>query len=143
MALESTELSIGSTRYQLTALPAAVGRKTLVRLLKIVGPSVAALFRGRGQVEAKEAATVSGDAIANAIQELSERMTEDDLEYLVGTFTRSTEVMAENGFIPLEKAGTFGLFARDYGSMLQWILASIDWNYSSFLAVLKSTGPQK
>lgn len=140
--LEQTEVTIGDKRYQLTALPAERGRKTMVRIFKVVGPSVAALFRGRGQVDVKEVSAVSGDAIANAIEELTSKLGEDDLEYLVSTFAKSTEVQGENGWVPLDKS-PYGMFARDYGSMLQWLLACIDWNYSSFLAVLKATAPRR
>lgn len=127
---------IGDKTYTVRALAAKPGRATLVRLIRVLGPTMAAAFASAP--EGAKDAPASG--VVDALKEFCARLTEDDLEYFYAVFAECTEVQGPSnpGPVPLTDR-SLDAFAADYGSMLEWLAFCVDHNYSSFLGDLKAT----
>lgn len=141
--LPQIQISIKDKQYQLTALPASLGTKALVRLMKIAGPVLSnmlaeqAAVRERNQGKADDSVKSLAEAIGNAtfIREMTTRLSDEDIDYFQGLFFPRTEVMAEAGFVPLaNKQGIGGFFVRDYGGFVQLLLEHLKFNFADFFA---------
>lgn len=133
--LKQEERDIGDRRFQVTQMPAGRGRKLLVRLSKVIGPTLAAGLQE--MPEGDEEATV-GDlpvrALSGAIFELCEKLTEADLDYVCSQLAGDTK-WSEDGesWTSLSSKGQFDLvFAGRYLDMLKWIGFGLEVNFADF-----------
>ena len=145
LSLPKTEITIKDTRYEISALPGAVGEKALVRLLRAFGPVFATAARESAAVEERHLLDgvvpeqlkplVEIYASTAGVEAFCRALTEEDLSYFTNLFYRYTEVWGGEGFVPLTKrAGPNGAFVRDYGALFQLLQAHLEWNYADFLA---------
>lgn len=139
--LPQTQVSIKDKQYQLTALPASLGTKAVVRLMKFAGPVFSTMLeqqaavkernQGKGDDVIKQLASEAGNAAF--IRELTFRLSDEDIEYFQGLFFPRTEVMAEHGFVPLSnKQGVGGYFVRDYGAYFLLLIEHLKFNFADF-----------
>lgn len=139
--LESVERKIGGKQYRIRQLAAEPGRRMLVRLMKLLGPSAAAALRNLQEGGSVSLQSLSTTGLADAIVELCSKITEDEFEDITKRFLQNTEVMnpATGGYMEIEP---FNAFAGDYGSLFKLLSFHLEFNYSSFLGGLGITGPQ-
>ena len=116
MAIEAKTKSIGASDYTVEPHGAIKGRALLLRLVKIVGPSLTA---------------VSQDSIPDAIKSLLGGLSEEDLTFLCEEFSKKTMVTVDGGELQLSKIFDQH-FVGSYIEMIQWLAWAIEVNYSSF-----------
>ena len=116
MAIESRTKSIGSSDYTVEPHGAIKGRALLLRLVKIVGPSLTA---------------VSQDSIPDAIKSLLGGLSEEDLTFLCEEFSKKTMVTVDGGELQLSKIFDQH-FVGSYLEMIQWLAWCVEVNFSSF-----------
>ncbi len=120
MSREVKEHNIDGFTYQIAQLGAKQGKKVLAHLMRVIGPA----FEASDPV-AKFAATFS----------------DDEFDFLCDTFAKTTQFYADE-----DPAKVFDLaskfddhFTARYGSLLKWLWACVDSNYSAFLSELGLT----
>lgn len=133
--LESQQKRIGDIDYQVTQLPAPAGRRLLVRLYKVLGPALAAALKSlpesSGGISLGELQT---SAIGDAMFELAQSITEDELDHVCNVFASQTLFSRESGkWLPL-KDFEDSHWSGNYLQMFQWIGFCLEANYSSFLS---------
>lgn len=123
--LKSFSKTIGNNNYSVTALGASEGRKMLVRLVKVLGPSALDLI-----VMAKTG-TLAGAHVNNIFAGIAERLSVEDLDYAVATFGASSQVTRPDGTtVPLTLQTQELHFAANYAEMFQWLGFCLEANYS-------------
>lgn len=146
--LQTESRTIGSTTYHVRQLGAGDARRLLVRLTKAVGPVLGAVLEeaaGSSNVpvpkDAKGLAALSGFAvsrkgISRALQELSVRLTESDLEFAVKLLGGTTEIETDAGKqVPLTLERQELHFAGRMGEMFRWLAFALEVNYRDFFPV--------
>jgi hypothetical protein len=128
----TTDVEIKGKKYTLTLLPSKVGRRLQFRILKVVGPGITAVLRGGGSL-----ANAGSAAAADAIDELVKNLPEELFEEFVHEAAKCTTfVGGDGGNYRLDATIDTTAFAGDYGALMLWIVASLKWNYASFLSDL-------
>jgi hypothetical protein len=134
--IESHTRTIGRYAYTVTQLRAKQGNAVLVRLAKLAGPTLGALFSGgeEGAGEALERVSLGG--LGAALREFAAGLTEADLDWLCTTFADCTTVEIEPGSVkPLR--GIFDLhFAGAYLELFEWIAFCLEVNFADFFGAL-------
>lgn len=129
MGLKQETRVIDGVEYKVTQLTASKGRAVLVRLFKLAGPAFGQLLDG---VELKDTSKIT--AFGKAIQEVSERMVLEDLEFLVETFAPTTQVKTGPGLWPDLSQIQEIHFAGEYPRMLKWLWFALQVNYRGFFS---------
>jgi hypothetical protein len=102
----------------------------LVRLTKILGPSVGRL--------AEITNDKMGEAIAGAIFELSDHLTEEDLDWICEKFGRQTEVELGGKKLEILDLDMQEIhFAGEYGLMIKWLGACLEVNFQDFFDTIR------
>ena len=128
--LKQEARTIGNTTYRVRLLATSEGRPILVRLTKLLGPSFGTLLAGMKGTSLLDA---GNDAVAWAVKDLSERVTDDDLAVLCEVFGSASEVQIGDKVLPLSKEFQELHFAGKYGEMMRWIGFCVELNYADFL----------
>ena len=132
--IESEKKTIDGDTYTIHQLGAGEGRKMLVRLTKVLGPSLGRLAEVQGEKDPN-----LSEAIATAIYELSSHLTEADLDWACEVFGKRTELELEGGKIQVLDLELQELhFAGRFGSMLKWLGACLEVNFRDFFAMSAS-----
>ncbi len=80
MGLETKDRTIGDTTYYVTQMPSSRARKLLVRLFKIIGPTIGALTEGSTAGKISE---IKVKVICDVLASVAANMGDDDLEFFV------------------------------------------------------------
>jgi hypothetical protein len=136
------ETIIAGTKFRITQLGFEDSIDLFVPLCKTLGPSIGALFSGLENESTQNLsdARVSSTGVTQALTELAQRLTSQDLKYAVNTLAKTTRVEREPGKWPIlepevDLAGEFGL-------MFRWLAFALGVNYGSFLGeVLSGASP--
>jgi hypothetical protein len=120
--IEVTERVIGGRRYRITPHGAKAGKRVLTRLVALVGGPL-------GQL----ATTDIGGAIA-AFVKGADAAT---LDYFYDEFLPKTIVEYEGNEVQLSLIAD-DLYARNYGEMLEWLIACFEVNFADFFVVARS-----
>ena len=152
MGLEERTQSktIGDFTYEVTPLPFGVGRKALMRLVKIMSPVLAGAFSGQGNAMSAAAATgasakaasaaASAASAAGAFGALPDAMTDADLEFFAKTFGDTTRFSSESNpkKLVLTSDNQELHFAGRYLEFAQWLIFCIEVNYKGFFTGMGS-----
>lgn len=131
--IETIPKTIEGHSYRLHQLGAKDGRHMLVRLTKVLGPSL-------GRLADADRSRLS-ESIAQAIYELSVHMTEEDLDWVCETFGKRTELELEGGALKVLDLELQELhFAGRYGAMVKWLGACLEVNFQDFFDTVASAG---
>lgn len=145
MAPKILNVTIAGSQYRITKLPFVEGQAGLLRLGKIVAPSLGEMGRSVGKVKVSKATIV--DALAKGIEvdfgaigdgfgALLGQLTEEDLTWFVDAFSRQTEVQPSGGkWAPLHTV-IDAVFAGDWQAYREWLAACVRHNYASFFGGL-------
>lgn len=143
MGIRTEEKQIGENVYRVTTLGAKAGRDLLVRLVKIAGPTIGEIVKGIDATAAAKGSKkgegfdlgdVGLDAVASALEKLSESISERDFAYLSDTLATRTEIVypADGGrAVPLANVYD-NHFAGSYGELFGWLAFALGVNYQSF-----------
>jgi hypothetical protein len=126
--IQSQERTIGGTTYKVTQLGASTGLQLLVRLTKVLGPSIGELTKtgGANILDAK------GDAVAGAIAKLAEHLTYEDLAHTCDVLGEFTEILNGAKAMKLTREARELHFAGNYGELMRWIVFALEVNFGSF-----------
>jgi hypothetical protein len=134
--IETHTRTIGRHAYNVTQLKAKQGNAVLVRLAKVAGPPLAALFAGGDKSQADALDRISLDGLGAALSSFASVLSEADLDWLCVTFADCTTVETEPGAVkPLR--GIFDLhFAGAYLDLFEWLAFCLEVNYADFFGAL-------
>lgn len=137
--IETKRVEIGGKKYVIRQLQRKVGLRTLTKLAQVLGPTLGGGIKGLSpDADVGQAiSTRVGEMIAGVTSAISPEFMEE----LVDTFIDATELVTDGGQVPLRKVEAMA-FVGDYGSMMQWLKAHIDFNYANFLGGLGLSGQQ-
>lgn len=125
--LETQRRDIGGVTYEVRQLDAVRGRRVFMRFAKVVAPALGAL-KAAGKMAPDE-------ALAHALGQLVNGVTEDDLDFFCDAFAPTT-CMVEGSKRP-ELAKCFELhFAGRYLELLQWLAFCFEVNFGTFFQKL-------
>jgi hypothetical protein len=134
--LQSETHTIEGVTYKVTQLPFKRGQRLLVRLFKTLGPALAAAIaaapriKGRKLGEMPVAEVLPG--ISQALLLLSDKLSEQDMEYVTDTLAELTEFSRDGKtWLPLSQELEFH-FAGRYGAFLKWLGFALRVNYLGF-----------
>src|SRR5690606_32678947 len=118
--------TIGNHIYQVRKLGASDGRKMLIRLVKLLGPALAALLEdpslGKSKKKGWSILDLDTASMGRALRTLAERLGEEDLEYFVKTLGPTTQVELTDGRVQVLDLETQELhWAGNFSSMFKWI----------------------
>jgi len=121
---DSQTKSIDGCGYTVYMLPPKVARKILVRIFQVLGPSL-------GEAFSRDEEKLSA-AIGPIIREFTDRLSDDDLEWMMTALADVTMIDPGGGkTIPLK--GVFdGHFQGKIGSMLRWFAFALEVQFSDF-----------
>ena len=133
--LETKLRTIDGVEYRVAQLGWKEGRTALVRLLKVVGPSVGEAFK-LAQVEPGKKfeldRSVSAAAVGALFTELAQRLTEEDFAYLTDIMVPKTEVhRGGDAWVRLSDEIHWH-FAGDYWRCFKWLAFCLEVNYLGF-----------
>lgn len=116
--------------YHVTQFGAREGGRVLVRLLKMIGGAA-------GEAMANDTEGFDMVVVGRMISNVAETVSEQDFDYLVDTFMKTTSVSGGtygDRQVPLGTDGVFDLhFAGAYQELGQWLLFAIETNFGGFL----------
>lgn len=133
---KSEERTIGDNTYRVTQLVSKDARPTLIRLFKLLGPSI-----GQMVEDAMAGRSINPDiGVGVAISQLADRISEDDLERLIDTLVQNKTLArkTENGWPLLDKAGFDVHFTGRIGEMFKVLAFALEVNFQDFLGGLRS-----
>ena len=114
---------IDGVTYRVWPLPFTRGRRVLQRLLKVLGPIIAAGGLAESKFE-------QGAAVLGA---LPDALSETELDFLENTFADQSHYLAPNGseWIALASGANRDLhFAARYHAYVAWLIFSIEVNFA-------------
>lgn len=118
MLRKTEQKQIGADTYEVTQMGAVKGSQVFVRLIRAIGPIILAADK----------ASDLRDALAG--------LKEEDVDYLIKAFSPYTLVQGKG---ELDKIFDIH-FAGKYGDMFQWLWASVEVNFGSFLGASALAG---
>jgi len=132
MAVQVETRTIGDVTYRVTQLTALKGRALFARLIRFVGPSVAAAV-GSGNVKSLLDMDVGG-----ILEQFSSRVTDEELGYFCDVLGSCTEIVGDNGATQALNKSVFDIhFAGRLLDMFKWMGFALEVNFADFLSVLK------
>lgn len=120
--IEVQEREICGRRYRITPHGSKEGKRVLARLVALVGLPLSQL---------------ASTDVAGAIGSFVKGADAATLDYFFDAFAPKTEVEIEGNLLPLPSVAD-DLYARNYGEMLEWLIACFEVNFADFFAVARS-----
>lgn len=129
--IESEETTIGDTTYRVTQLGAKQGRRLLMRLLRLAGPSLTEAIGG--DTSLASLGDVDLSTLSGAVKRLCENALEDELEHLFDTFAPKTQIDKGEGKWAVLSHEAELHFAGKYREMFEWLWFCLQVNYKDFI----------
>lgn len=136
--IKAKEKTIGAYKYRVTPMGVGKGKALLVRLIRLMGPSIAEAVRAVA-ADGGSVSKMSIGVLAPSIGDVCERLNDDDLAFAVGTLAEETELSEGGGFAKLAPLVEYH-FRGAYDELFQWLAFALEVNYGSFLAVARNLG---
>lgn len=135
---ETQTKTIDGHNYQVQMLPGTKSWKMMLRLAKMIGPSLGKVIDGAGgDLNKLMASGISSSFISEAIAMLTSRLDEGEVELIVQQLSECT--LVDNK--PLKPV--FDLhFQGDPIGVVKWLAFSIQANFGPFSSVLANVGQQ-
>lgn len=125
------ERVICGVKYQVTLLGAKQGRAMLVRLVKTLGPAVAAFLEG--VLNAKGGLDVSlALGSAEALRDFIDKLNDKDIADISDQLAHFTVVVLSPELQPQLDAVLDDHFAGNYQAYSQWLAFALEANFASF-----------
>lgn len=144
---ERQETVIDGDRYSVEMLTATPAWKLLLKLSKIVGPSIgqivdasqAAASGGKSLLEANIGDAVFGEAVRSLMERMDEAAVESIIKELSGKC--EVDVGGQGRSIPLSSCFELHFQGR-MGALMKWLVFAVKAQYSDFLGALMSVTAQ-
>lgn len=134
MAIETRDITIGSTTYRVAQLPTRKGQALLVRIIKLLGPGVGSFVGGIGRSGGElDAAMALG--VGDALHDLAARLNELEVAGVLEEFAKNTYVLLSDDVQPLLNTIYDEHFAGRYDELMKWAKFCLEVNYRSFFVV--------
>lgn len=128
--MEAHSSTIDGVEYSVYMLPPRESLKILMKLMKILAPSMAAMADGSdGDVKTILDQQISKGMLANAAGELCSRIDEDEIMKIVeklGEYSEADGVRLKPGHFTFH-------FAGKIGRMMKWLVFCVKVQYEDFL----------
>jgi len=132
MAREVKERVICGNLYRVTLLGAKAGRSMSVRLLKLLGPTLASFVEGTVTVTAADGGSALAIGAADAVRELAKHMNAEELAAISDELAKFTVVVIDAEHEPQLFAVFDDHFSGRYDAMFGWLSFSLEANFASF-----------
>lgn len=121
MGFEAKTKQIGDHTYQVTQLPGKLGRKILMRLMRVAAPLIDGAAKPTTEMFTSVAAALDDELV----------------DFVESSFIGVTMISTDSGgLVPLgDRFNTH--FAGKYQDWFQWVVFCLEVNYSDFLGELK------
>jgi hypothetical protein len=133
--LKSEKKTINGSVYQVTTLPYGVGKRVLLRLCKVCGPTVAKAFAAAPDLRDKDLGDLQvaavTPALAAAVEQLVMDLDEDSFDMISDALAGATVILEGDKQIELSQVREVR-FAGNYGEMLQWLAFALKVNFFNF-----------
>lgn len=139
MGIEVLEREIGGLNYRVTLLPTKLGTATLVRLVKLFGPTLGSFIGGigrgvatpgLGEQDLAEHGLAQG--AGDAINAFCARLDEVELQRLLDLFAQYTVVEIDAQHEPRLDKIFDDHFAGRYDLLFTWFRFALEVNYTRF-----------
>lgn len=122
---------IGGYRYDVTLLGGKEGRGMIVRIVRLMGPTLASFLQGtlKAQGGFTESLTTG---ISDSLREIASRITEDEVADISDRLAHFTVVNISRELQPQLDTIFDEHFAGHYDAMLAWLAFALEANFSSF-----------
>jgi hypothetical protein len=137
---ETREKTIGEFTYKVTLLGAKAGRTMSVRLLKILGPTVAAFVEGTVGAKSGDGDISLAVGASEMVREVVNRLSIDDVTVIQDEFAKQTTVVLDSEHEPRLTDIFDDHFAGHYDDLISWTRFALEVNFTSFFA--GSVGPR-
>jgi len=132
--LSSEKTVINGNGYEVRQLPYKLGHRLLLRLYKVLGPTVA-----RGIASAPNLGNLAdfqverlAPMLAGAIETLAGVLSEEDFDFVVDTLAEYTLLSkGDDKWVPLKQEMEFH-FAGNYPELFKWLGFALKVNFSGF-----------
>jgi hypothetical protein len=122
----------------MTMLGAKASYRLGLRLFKMFGPSLGAVFQGTGKekIEKVEDIDLSSESMVSSITALTRQLTESDFDHLVDQLQDVTHVGLSGATKTVPMRGIFeDHFSGDIGGMIRWLAWGLMVQYRTFSSV--------
>jgi hypothetical protein len=133
MARPVLEKTIDGVTYRVTLLGAQAGQAMSVKLLKLMGPSLASFIDGTIVSKSDGFGSLALGA-ADALRELTKSLTPESLKELADELARNTTVRVSADLEPRLIDIYDDHFAGHYDRLLGWLRFALEVNFRSFFA---------
>jgi hypothetical protein len=131
MARDVREIVIGEHTYRLTLLGAKAGIAMSVRLLRMMGPTLASFVEGTWQAKGDGAASLVVGA-AEAVREIAARLTAEQCAHEMAELAKLTVVVLDAEHEPRLSDVFDDHFSGHYDHLLGWLRFALEENFQSF-----------
>jgi hypothetical protein len=128
---------IGSFNYRVKQLPDPMGTRLLMRLIRVLTPSLGAGLKGLPEGgEGISVAELTTKALGDAIIALGDSLSEDDFLFICDTLSTDAEFSDGNTWFPMtsDKSHWSGRYLQKF----QWLVFALEVNYADFLGGTES-----
>jgi len=136
MSLKSESKVINGTTYEVTQLPYSLGHKLLLRLYKVLGPTIGKALSNSPELEDKDLGELNvreiGPAFSTAVEQLAADLGEDDFDYVVDTLAEYSFLIGDKGAKRQLKNEMEFRFAGNYLELFQWLAFALRVNFLGF-----------
>ncbi len=127
---QDVDREVDGVVYRLRPMPFGVGRRALMRLVKIVSPVLSSAFKaGEGDKLAM---------IARALDALPSALSDEDLAFFAKEFGNCSWYQDGDKWVPLLVARQETHFAGRYLAFAQWLAENIKLNFGPFFSGVMS-----
>lgn len=142
MPREKFTTVIDGDRYEMTLLGATQGIRLFHRLFRMFGPAFGRVMDSVGEGNDLLSVDLSSNAAVAGLQTIATSVSEADLDHLVDTLKKQTQVGPDGADKLMPLAGVFELhFSGRLGSMFKWLGWGLKVQYGNFLDAFASTMP--
>lgn len=132
MAREVVEKVIGGLAYKVTLLGSKAGRAMSVRILKLLGPTLAGFVEGT--IGKRDGAGAIALGASEAMREIALRLNEPELASIMDELAKFTTVAIDDKREPRLSDIFDDHFAGHYDWMMSWAAFAFEVNFRSFFA---------
>jgi hypothetical protein len=136
MAVQTETRVIGGRNYRVTQLTALKARALFVRLVKMVGPMVAALL---GSGNARGFLEMEGKELGPMIVNFCERISDEELDFFCSVLGEQSQIVNERGEGAIMTRNIIDVeFAGRLMDLFKWLAFALEVNFTDFLSAAKA-----
>ena len=131
--IETKEREINGHKYAVMQFPAMTGLRYAIKLVKMIGPSLAKTADGAGSLSSLMDKDLSSMSVSGAVESLTERLDDVGTAQFILDLFQSTH---RDGVI-LNQGNFDSAFSANYGEMLKALAFVLEVNYGGFFGAIR------